>query len=65
MTLPQIDEQLWLISRVTQRVCTHMSRQNTFDNQLAVMAADPEIKAELHKIDQEFLVTELDGLNNL
>jgi len=36
--------------------------QATFETQLAAMAKDPEIRAELQKIDREFAVTEADGL---
>ena len=32
--------------------------------QLAAMATDPEIRAELQKIDREFAVTEADGLES-
>jgi hypothetical protein len=32
-----------------------------FGSQLAAMAADPEIQAELQKIGREFSVTEADG----
>ena len=38
--------------------------QATFERELAVMAADFEIRSELKKIDQEFVVTEADGLEN-
>ena len=36
--------------------------KNMLDNQLIAMAADPEVQSELNKINKEFLVTELDGL---
>ena len=39
--------------------------QATFESELAAMAADSEIRNELKKIDQEFVVTEADGLENL
>ena len=38
--------------------------QATLERELAVMAADFEIRSELKKIDQEFVVTEADGLEN-
>ncbi|MEA2032213.1 MAG: hypothetical protein U9N41_01345 [Euryarchaeota archaeon] len=38
--------------------------QATFETQLAAMAKDPEIRAELQKIDREFAVTEADGLES-
>ena len=37
----------------------------TLENQLAAMAQDPEIQSELKKINNEFAITELDGLENL
>jgi hypothetical protein len=36
-------------------------KQDTMETQLAEMAADKEIQAELRKINEEFSVTELDG----
>ncbi|MBD2485700.1 hypothetical protein [Planktothrix sp. FACHB-1365] len=33
--------------------------------QLEAMANDPSIQAEIHKIKQEFEITEMDGLTNL
>ncbi len=60
-----IDEQLWLIERVAQRIREQMLKQGVFDQQLATMAADPEIQRELHKIDEEFAGTESDGLETL
>ena len=39
--------------------------QTAFESQLAEMAADPEIRAELQKIDREFAVTETDGLERI
>ena len=60
-----IDEQLWLIERVAQRIREHMLKLGVFDQQLAAMAADPEIQRELHKIDEEFAGTESDGLETL
>ncbi|MCD4767310.1 MAG: hypothetical protein K8R34_12430 [Methanosarcinales archaeon] len=38
--------------------------QATFERELAAMAADSEIRNELKMIDQEFVVTEADGLEN-
>ena len=57
-----LDEQLWLIERVTQHIREQVREQSTFDSQLAAMAADPEIQSELSKINQEFAETEADGL---
>jgi hypothetical protein len=33
--------------------------------QLEAMANDPSIQAEIRQIEQEFKITEMDGLNNL
>ena len=58
-------EQLWLIERVAQRLPEHMRKQRALEAQLVAMAADPEIRSELHKIDEEFAVAESDGLETL
>jgi hypothetical protein len=60
-----VDEQLWLIERVAQRLREYMLKQNALDAQLVAMAADPDIQRELHKIDEEFAVAESDGLETL
>ena len=57
-----IDEQLWLIERVAQRLRQSMLKQSVFDAQLVAMAADPEIQCAIHNIDEEFAVAESDGL---
>ena len=36
----------------------------SFESQLAAMPTDPQIRAELQKIDREFAVTEEDGLES-
>ena len=46
-------EQLRLIKRVTQHIRERMREQRTLDSQLAAMAADPDIQAELNRIAQE------------
>jgi hypothetical protein len=60
-----IDEQLLLIERVAKRIREEMAKQHALEKQLAAMAADPEIQRELRKIDEEFAVTESDGLESL
>lgn len=60
-----VDEQLWLIERVAQRLRESMRKQYALDAQLVAMAADPDIQRELHKINEEFAVTESDGLETL
>lgn len=63
--LLSLDEQLWLIEQLARRIRENTFRQNSFENQLAAMAADPEIQSELQKIDEEFAGTETDGLEAL
>lgn len=61
------EEQLWLIEQLAHYLREgsakgDVSVKTVFENQLAAMAADPEIQAELQKISREFSVTEADGL---
>lgn len=57
------DEQLLLISRVAEKLrLKNISGKNEFDNQLAEMANDAEIRRELNKIEADFRKTEFDGL---
>jgi len=59
-------EQLWLVERIS-----HGLRRKNWAGpavpvvDLAAMAADPAIQGELQKIDEEFSITEADGLENL
>ena len=60
-------EQLWLIERLARRLREAPGNNTkTFSNdfalELAAMANDPQIRGELHKIEQEFALTETDGL---
>lgn len=55
------EEQLWLIERLVRRLResttnNNFSKQDFFDDQLAAMANDPEIRAELRQIDEEFAI---------
>lgn len=59
-----LDEQLRLIERVTQHIRERLQEQRILDSRLAAMAADPEIQAELNRINQEFMETEADGLES-
>ena len=64
------EEQLWLIERLVRRLRegstnNNSSKQDFFDDQLAAMANDPEIRAELRQIEEEFVITEADGLARL
>jgi hypothetical protein len=65
ITQLSIDEQLWLIERVAQRLRESMRKQCAFNAELVAMAADPDIQRELHQIDKEFAETESDGLETL
>jgi hypothetical protein len=58
------DEKLWLMERIAQqlRSRTQIFEAPTLERQLAEMANDPELQAELNAINTEFLVTEMDGL---
>lgn len=65
------EEQLWLMERIIHnlRLSRHRNHRNsheqTFEQQLVMMANDPAIQGELKTIDQEFAVTEMDGLTEL
>ena len=64
------NEQLRLIEQLVHHLREDLLKsdeveQATFERELAAMAADSEIRNELKKIDQEFIVTEADGLENL
>ena len=63
------EEQLWLIEQLAHRLRENsmksdVAEQTSFESQLAAMVTDPEIRAELQKIDREFAVTEADGLES-
>ena len=49
-----LTEQLWLLE--------HIAHQIRIRNELAVMAQDPQIQTEITQIQQEFAVTDFDGL---
>ena len=64
------EERLWLIEQLARRLQEDLMKSDTveravFESQLPEMAADPEIRAELQKIDREFAVTEADGLERI
>ncbi len=58
-----LDEQLWLMERLAQSIRNFMFRKTYIESQLAAMANDPEIQRELREIEEEFRVTETDGLD--
>lgn len=60
------EERLWLIEQIAHHLRENRSKkQSIFEKQLSAMAYDPEIQTELQKIDQEFAVTEADGLEEM
>lgn len=59
------EEQLWLIERLAyslRKSTLKEKDQSILEYQLATMAHDPEIQNELKKIDEEFALTESNGL---
>ncbi len=59
-------ERLWLIERLARRLredaaSQFLSASHDWQSDIALMAADPQIQAELRAIEQEFAVTEADG----
>ena len=56
-------EKLWLVERIAQQLRSkiHAFEPSIRESQLADMANDPEIQAELNAINAEFLVTEMEG----
>lgn len=60
-------EKLLLIERLARHLqedvdASTQTASNDFARQLAAMASDPQVRAELDKIEQEFGITETDGL---
>ncbi len=60
--LPRKD-QLFLIERIIQRLRQkEKAEEENIEKQLTLMASDPNIQEELKKINGEFAVAEIDGL---
>ena len=59
------DDQLLLIERLAHRLRGATTPDETMEDELATMAADPEIRRELAAISDEFAGSESDGLENL
>jgi hypothetical protein len=57
-----VAEQLALLEYVAQRVRKNLGAQSNVENELALMAADPDIQRELREINEEFASMEADGL---
>ena len=66
-----LEEHLWLLERIARHLRDKtQTAADPFDSEdmeedLAAMASDPEIQAELAAINEEFAVTEMDGLEML
>jgi hypothetical protein len=61
-----IPEQLWLIERLVHRVHeATLNNRSELDEQLTLMANDPEIQCELRNIEQEFSHADADGLETV
>jgi hypothetical protein len=61
-----ISEQLLLIERLVHRVHeATLNNSKDLEQQLALMANDPEIQSELRNIEREFSRTEADGLETV
>lgn len=64
-----ITEQLWLVERILRSIREYETNtlpglnEADAENGLLAMALDPAIQSELAIIDQEFLVTDMDGLS--
>lgn len=62
-----LKEQEWLLERISEQVqhkkqlLSRLTDAEYMAEQIAQMAEDPEIQAEIAAINQEFLVTEMDG----
>lgn len=58
-----LQEQLSLLEWLVQTIRTHtVFDQPSIENELAEMAADPEIQTEIKAIESEFEFAEADGL---
>jgi len=56
-------DQLWLLERLVHYLHETTIREQEFgSDQLAAMAADPEVQQELKRIEEEFIFAEADGL---
>ncbi len=61
-----LPEQLHLLEWLARAVRQHVQiGESAQVNQLAMMAADPDIQRELRQMATEFAVTESDGLDKL
>ncbi len=54
-----LNEQKSLLKYLTEEI-----NKNINEEQLKIMGNDPDIQAEIALINQEFIVTEMDGIDN-
>ncbi|RIK28876.1 MAG: hypothetical protein DCC52_07920 [Chloroflexi bacterium] len=60
------EEQLWLVERIIHALRESEARERAlWEADLVAMAGDPAIQKEIREIEQEYSVTENDGLENL
>lgn len=63
-----LEELEWLLERIQKQVqqkqqkSYNLTNQEYMNAQLAAMAIDVDIQTEINAINQEFIVTEMDGL---
>ncbi|MEA5503866.1 hypothetical protein VB735_12245 [Halotia wernerae UHCC 0503] len=66
-----LEELTWLLERITkqvqarQQISDKLTDMKYMNEQLAVMANDLDIQTEITSINEEFFVTEMDGLEKL
>lgn len=66
-----LEEQMWLleslVKNLRQKTNTNSFPLNSQDieKEMAEMANDNDIQTEIHVIDQEFAITQMDGLEKL
>ena len=66
-----VEEQLWLLEKIARQVRERTQTGDKFadaeymEKQMEAMAKNPHIQAEIAAINEEFAVTEMDGLEGL
>jgi hypothetical protein len=66
-----LEEQQWLLDRLTRQVRERTHTADKFadaaymEAQIKAMANDPDIQSEIAAINEEFAVTEMDGLSGV
>ncbi|WP_414625255.1 hypothetical protein [Calothrix sp. CCY 0018] len=63
-----LEEQMWLLESLVKNLRKKTNTNNfplnsqDIEKEIAEMANDNEIKTEIHAIDEEFAITQMDGL---